>query len=65
MRSYDRYFKGLKIGFFDIETTGLKADRTELILSGIAIPDGDTLVAKQFLADGPDDEAAVIEATLA
>ena len=64
MKSYDSYFGGLKIGFFDIETTGLNRDKNELILSGIAVPEGNSLNAMQFLAENPGDEGPVLEETL-
>ena len=44
------YFENLKVGIFDIETTGLSPDRCKFILGGLVtgdgddIPDGDLLV---------------------
>ena len=64
MKSYDRYFKDLRVGFFDIETTGLNRDKDHLILSGLAVPDGDKLIAKQYLAESISNEAEVLSQTL-
>ena len=64
MKSYDRYFKDLRVGFFDIETTGLNREKNHLILSGIAVPNGSRLIAKQYLAEDTSKEAEVLEETL-
>ena len=48
--------------FLDIETTGLSADRAMIYLIGTARPEGDRLHFMQWLAEGPADERAVIEA---
>lgn len=61
---FDTYFGNLRIGFFDIETTGLSPDRSKLILAGLAYYEGDTLVAKQIFADDPSEEPEVITAVL-
>lgn len=61
---FDTYFGNLRIGFFDIETTGLSPDRCKLILAGLAYYEGDTLVAKQIFADDPSEEPEVITAVL-
>ena len=58
------YFEGRKIGFFDIETTGLSPFRCKLILSGFSIPDEDGITSVQFLADDPSEEPLVIKETL-
>ena len=61
---FDTYFDNMRIGFFDIETTGLSPDRSKLILAGLAYYEGDTLVAKQIFADDPSEEPKVITAVL-
>ena len=61
---FDTYFDNMRIGFFDIETTGLSPDRSKLILAGLAYYEGDTLVAKQIFADDPSEEPEVITAVL-
>ena len=61
---FDTYFGNMRIGFFDIETTGLSPDRCKLILAGLAYYEGDTLVAKQIFADDPSEEPEVITAVL-
>jgi len=48
--------------FLDIETTGLSAGRAMIYLIGTARPEGDKLHFMQWLAEGPFDEKAVIEA---
>lgn len=63
------YFENLKVGIFDIETTGLSPDRCKFILGGLVtgdgddIPDGDLLV-EQFFAETRNDEEAALEACL-
>lgn len=59
---YRFYFGDLKIGVIDIETTGLSPDRSQCILGGIVIPDGDGKKALQFLAESKDEEAAMLRA---
>lgn len=58
------YFEGKRIGFFDIETTGLSPFRCKLILSGFSIPEKDKITSVQFLADDPSEEPLVIKETL-
>ena len=61
---FDTYFDNMRIGFFDIETTGLSPDRCKLILAGLAYYEGDMLVAKQIFADDPSEEPEVIATIL-
>lgn len=61
---FDTYFDNLRIGFFDIETTGLSPDRCKLILAGLAYYEGDMLIAKQIFADDPSEEPEVITSVL-
>lgn len=65
------YFENLKIGVFDIETTGLSPEYCRFILGGVVtaaepdenIPDGE-LLAEQYFAETPDDEKAALEACM-
>ena len=62
---FDFYFKNLKIGVFDIESTGLSPKKNHLILSGFILPQGNgTFLSKQIFAESLDDEMQVIEETL-
>ncbi len=61
---FNTYFDNMRIGFFDIETTGLSPDRCRLILAGLAYYEGDSLTAKQIFADDPSEEPEVITAIL-
>lgn len=65
------YFENLKIGVFDIETTGLSPERCRFILGGLIspleecdnVPDGDIL-AEQFFAESRGDEETALEACM-
>ena len=61
---FNQYFKDLRMGVFDIETTGLSPAGSRLILSGFLIPDEDGLLLTQFFAESLADEEEVILATL-
>ena len=61
---FDEYFGNLKVGFFDIETTGLSPARSQLMLSGLLIPQDGAYVSRQILAESLSEEAAVLEQTL-
>lgn len=56
-RLLQRYFPGMKLGVFDIETTGLNPAETELVLAGFleVNPDGSAL-ATQYFADKAGEE---------
>ena len=62
---FNQYFKNLRMGVFDIETTGLSPGNSHLILSGFLIPDREALVLTQYFAESLADEEEVILATLA
>lgn len=62
---FNQYFKNLRMGVFDIETTGLSPAGSRLILSGFLIPEGDDLVLTQYFAESLSDEEEVVAATLA
>lgn len=56
------YFHDLKIGVFDIETTGLSPERASFILGGLASFSENTL--EQYFADTLSEEAQLLEAFL-
>jgi uncharacterized protein len=62
---FNQYFKNLRMGVFDIETTGLSPGSSHIILSGFLIPEGDDLILTQYFAESLEDEAEVLLATLA
>ncbi len=51
-----------KVLFFDLETTGLSAKYNHIYLIGCAFFDGDTLSVRQFFAEAPEEEAAILSA---
>lgn len=61
---FDEYFGNLKIGFFDIETTGLSPDKCKVILVGLAMPIEDRLEVIQILADDPSEEPELLRELL-
>jgi len=62
---FNQYFKNLRMGVFDIETTGLSPFNSHIILSGFLIPEDDGLVLTQYFAESLADEEEVLLATLA
>ena len=62
-RLLERYFGGMKVGVFDIETLGLNPAQTEVILAGFleVNPDG-SASATQYFANSRDDEPALLAA---
>lgn len=52
------YFRDMKIGVLDIETTGLNASRSKFILGGLYEPDGKTM--HQFFAQRQAEEKAAL-----
>lgn len=62
-RLLDRYFPGMKVGVFDIETMGLNPAEAEVILAGFleVLPDG-TGTAVQYFADSRKDEPELLKA---
>lgn len=61
---FNAYFGNMRMGFFDIETTGLSPDRCKIILAGLAYYDGNRIASKQFFAEDPSDEPEIIHAVL-
>ena len=62
---FDLYHGGLKPCIFDIETTGLSAQRgNKIILTACLIPDSKGVTITQFLAENPYEEDRVIMATM-
>ncbi len=62
---FNQYFKNLRMGVFDIETTGLSPGNSHIILSGFLIPEADGLRLTQYFAESLSDEEDVLLATLA
>lgn len=62
-RLLDRYFGGMKVGVFDIETMGLNPSHAEVILAGFlqVQPDG-SAVATQYFASSKQDEPELLGA---
>lgn len=59
----DRYFGGMKMGVFDIETLGLNPSTAEMVLAGIMepCPDGSCQII-QFFAEKREDEKDILDA---
>lgn len=62
-RLFDRYFGGLRLGVFDIETMGLNPANVEVVLAGFleVNPDGHGVVT-QYFANKVSDEPKLLEA---
>ncbi len=62
----DEYFSGKSLCVFDIETTGLSRETSQIILSGFAFPqcDNGTLEVTQIFAQSLEDEVGLIKETL-
>lgn len=58
------YFANMKIGVFDIETTGLSPHKCQLILSGFIISDKNNIYKKQFFAESLEDEIYILKETI-
>ncbi len=59
----DQYFGGMRMGVFDIETMGIVAEKSPMILAGLLTPlDEERLRITQYFAEKPGDEAAIIGA---
>lgn len=58
------YFEGLKVGVIDIETTGLHAEKNQMILGGIAFADfkNNQIKTLQYFAESKEEEQSVLEA---
>lgn len=62
---FDLYHGGLKPCIFDVETTGLSAQRgNKIILTACLIPNSKGVTITQFLAENPYEEDRVIMATM-
>lgn len=61
---YEKYFGNLRIGFFDIETTGLSREKNRIILAGFAIPEDETITTYQYLADDTSEEPLLLKKSL-
>lgn len=62
---FDLYHGGLKPCIFDIETTGLSAQRgNKIILTACLMPNSKGVTITQFLAENPYEEDRVITATM-
>lgn len=60
-RLLDRYFPGMKLGVFDIETTGLNPAETEVVLAGfLEINSDGSALATQFFADKSGEEKELL-----
>ncbi len=60
-RLTDRYFGGLRMGVFDIETMGLNPASAEVILAGFLEVSGDgTAVARQYFAENKNQERELL-----
>lgn len=61
---FDFYFKPLKVGIFDIETTGLSPEKSQFILGGLVTDTDAGIKVQQFFAESRGDEAASLKAYL-
>lgn len=61
-RSFDMFFEGGDYAVLDIETTGLSAKRSAVILIGILRFHGNNAETIQFFAESPSEEAEILEA---
>ena len=61
-KQLDEYFKGMKIGIFDIETLGLNPTSAPIILAGFMCLDGDgKYTITQYFAETIEDEYQIID----
>lgn len=62
-RLTDRYFGGLRLCVFDIETLGLNPSASEMILAGfLHVTEDGTAIARQYFAEKKSDEPQLIAA---
>lgn len=61
---FSEYFKGLSCAFFDIETTGINANKNKVILIGIMVVDNQQMEVHQIFADTKKEEKKLLEHTL-
>lgn len=64
-RVFDMYFKDMSFAAFDIETTGLSPSSSQVILSGFCSCSGGKCETVQFFAESLNEEAELLENTLA
>lgn len=57
---FDFYFKDLKLGVLDIETTGLNPEKSKMILGGILMPINSGIRTLQFFSETRDEEASIL-----
>lgn len=60
-KTFNHYFSKLKLGFLDIETTGLNSSINKVFLIGILTVHENQLVATQFFADSKEEEKDILE----
>jgi uncharacterized protein YprB with RNaseH-like and TPR domain len=66
---FAEYYDPCRVGFFDIETTGLSAERHRLILAGLVLPPENddpeaVYTARQYFAERPQEEGELLAALL-
>lgn len=63
-RVFQFYFKNMKLGVLDIETTGLSPQRNQFILGGLLSISGESCQLHQFFAENLSEEADILSAYL-
>jgi uncharacterized protein YprB with RNaseH-like and TPR domain len=58
---FDSYFGEARLGVFDIETTGLSASRTKIVLGGLLTPCAGGVRVRQFFSEGAHEEAELLD----
>lgn len=60
-KQLDEYFKGMRVGIFDIETLGLNPSIAPMVLAGIVTFEGNNqCVVTQYFAETPEEEHLVL-----
>ncbi len=60
-RILNQYFKGMRIGVFDIETLGLNPSKVEVILAGLmSVDDDGHCMIRQYFAEKPSEEKELL-----
>jgi uncharacterized protein YprB with RNaseH-like and TPR domain len=57
---FDFYFGEARLGVLDIETTGLGADRSKIVLGGLLTPCADGVRVRQYFSEGAHEEAELL-----
>jgi uncharacterized protein YprB with RNaseH-like and TPR domain len=57
---FDFYFGEARLGVFDIETTGLSAERSKIVLGGLLTPCAGGVRVRQFFSGGAHEEAELL-----